>query len=296
MSKLRESLRSRDFALTGELELSPGLGSDELLTQAKTLAEVCDAVQAPDSRHAVPHMSSIAVAAHLLPHGINPILHINCRDRSRIALQSDLLGARSLGATDLLLIRGAELPPGHRPRSTPVHDMTAIDLIATAAGIGEGQVLTGGETIDDAGFYIGGTALAFHPKTSWEPEKLAAKADAGAQFVQLQVCMDVDLLQAYMAKLVEAKLTWRLQVLACVAVLPSADVARRLREVSPSVVIPTPHVKRLEESSDPEQEGILIAAELLRQLADIPGISGANLTTPGDPETIVAAIRESGLR
>ena len=174
--------------------------------------------------------------------------------------------------------------------------MTAIDLIATAAAIGEGQVLTGGERIDDAGFYIGGTALAFHPKTSWEPEKLAAKADAGAQFVQLQVCMDVDLLKAYTAKLVEAKLTWRLQVLACVAVLPSADVARRLREVNPSVVIPRPHVKRLEQASDPEQEGILIAAELLRELAGVPGISGANLTTPGDPATIVAAVRESGLR
>lgn len=296
MSKLREAFRSQDFSLTGELELSPGMTTAELLGQARALADVTDSIQIPDHRHALPHMSNIAVAAHLLQEGMEPTVHFNCRDRNRIAIQSDLLGARSLGVTNFMLLRGAALPPDHRPRSTSVFDMSAVDLLATAAAIGEGQVLTGGRELGDAGFYLGTAATAFHPKESWHPEKLLAKADAGAHFIQLQICIDADLLRAYMAKLIEAKLTWRLQVLVSVPVLPSAEVARKLRELRPETVIPRPYVKRLEQANDPEHEGVLIAAELLSELSGVPGISGANVSTPGDPATVVAAIRESGLR
>lgn len=296
MSNLRAAFRSQDFSLTGELELAPGMSTDDLLSQARALDDVTDAIQIPDHRHALPHMSTIAVAAHLLRNNMEPVVHFNCRDRNRIAIQSDLLGARSLGVKNFLLVRGAELPADHRPRSTSVFDMSAVDLLATATAIGEGQVLTGGKEIGDAGFYLGTAATAFHPKDSWQPEKLLAKADAGAQFIQLQICMDADLLRAYVAKLIEARLTWRLQVLVSIAVLPSADVARKLRELNPATVIPRPLVTRLENASNPEQEGVLIAAELLEELSAIPGISGANLSTPGDPAAIVAAIRESGVR
>ena len=296
MSNLRAAFRSQDFSLTGELELSPGMSTDDLLRQARELSDVTDAIQIPDHQHALPHMSNIAVAAHLLQNDVEPIVHLNCRDRNRIAIQSDLLGARSLGVSNFMLIRGAALPPDHRPRSTSVFDMSAIDLLATATAIGEGQVLTGGREIGDAGFYLGTAATAFHPKDSWQPEKLMAKADAGAHFVQLQICMDVELLRAYMAKLIEAKLTWRLQVLVSIPVLPSAGVARKLRELRPATIIPSTLVKRLEKASDPEQEGVLVAAELLNSLAGVPGISGANVSTPGDPSTCVAAIRESGVR
>lgn len=296
MSNLKAAFQSQDFSLTGELELPPGMSRRELLEQAHILNDVTDSIQVPDHRHALPHMSNIAVAAHLLQNDIEPTVHLNCRDRNRIAIQSDLLGARSLGVKNFMLVRGAALPADHRPRSTSVFDMSAVDLLATATAIGEGRVLTGGQDIGDAEFYLGTAAAAFHPKDSWQPEKLLAKADAGAHFIQLQICMDVDLLRAYMAKLIEAKLTWRLQVMVSVAVLPSADVARKLREVRPQTVIPRPLVKRLEEASDPEREGVLIAAELLNELSEIPGISGANLSAPGEPAAIVEAIRESGLR
>ena len=296
MSNLKAAFRSQDLSLTGELELSPGMSAAELLDQARILDEVTDSIHVPDHRHALPHMSNVAVAAHLLQNDIEPTVQLNCRDRNRIAIQSDLLGARSLGVKNFMLVRGAPLPADHRPRSTSVFDMSAVDLLATAAAIGEGRVLTGGQDIGDAGFYLGTAAAAFHPKDSWQPEKLLAKADAGAHFIQLQICMDVDLLRAYMAKLIEAKLTWRLQVMVSIAVLPSADVARKLREVRPQTVIPRPLVKRLEGASDARREGVLIAAELLKELAEIPGISGANLSAPGDPAAIAEAIRESGLR
>lgn len=274
----------------------PGQNAPAILEQARILAEATDAIQVPDHRHALPHMSNIAVAAHLLQNGMDPVIHMNCRDRNRIAVQSDLLGAQSLGVSNLLLMRGRELPADHRPPSTSVFDLGAIDLIATATAIDNDDALAGGQLPNAPGFYIGTVATVFLPESDWAPEKLLAKADAGAQFVQLQLCFDMRVLREYVQRLVGAKLTWRFQVLAGLAVLPSADAARLLRKNLPDSVIPAATVRRLEKAKDPAAEGVRICAELLQELAEIPGIAGANLLTIGDPASIPAAIRASRLR
>ena len=125
---------------------------------------------------------------------------------------------------------------------------------------------------------------------------LIEKANAGAQFIQMQQCLDMNVLRKYMARLVAAKLMWRFNVLVGVAVFPSADAARKLRKMQPDSLIPSPLVKRLAQAKDPESAGVQICAELLRELAEIPGVSGACVMTPGDPATITAAIEASGLR
>lgn len=296
MRTLREALCSEELTLTAELTLGPRDGPDTVLKQAGTLAELTDAVQVPDHRHGRPHLSNIAVAALLLRDGIDPVVHMSCRDRNRLALQSDLIGARALGVSNLLLSRGSNFPPGHRPVSTGVFDMGAIDFLATAAAIREGDVFPGTAPEGAPELYLGTIATAFPPADSWEPEKLTSKADAGAQFIQLQVCHDTELLTAYLDHIVAAKLTWRFQMLACVAVLPSADAAREFRTLRADSVIPPESVERLDAATDPVAEGVAIAAELLREIARIPGLSGINLVTPGDASLIPAAIRESGLR
>lgn len=296
LKKLREALQSQEFTLTGELSLSPAQNAPAVMEQARILAQATDAIQVPDHRHALPHMSNIAIAAHLLQNGMDPVIHMNCRDRNRIAIQSDLLGAQSLGVSNLLLMRGRELPADHRPRSTGVFDLGAIDLIATAAAIRNEEALAGGQLPDAPDFYIGTVATVFRPGGDWAPEKLLAKADAGAQFVQLQLCFDVDVLREYMQRLVAAKLTWRFQVLVGLAVMPSADAARLLRKNLPDSIIPATSVQRLEKATDPAAEGVRLCAELLQELAEIPGIAGANLLTIGDPASIPAAIAASGLR
>lgn len=296
MKNLSDALRSEEFALTAELALTPQTSAAEVIEQAQLLASNTDAVQIPDHRNARPHMSAIAVAAHLLPRGIDPVLRINCRDANRIAIQSDLLAARSLGVRNLLLLRGAKLPEDHQPSATEVHDLTAIDLVRTAAAIRDGEVFASTEFRDSPDFFLGAVATAFSPKSDWQPEKLMAKADAGAQFVQLQLCMNTDILESYMSRLVEARLTWRFQVLATVAVLPSADAAREFRRFQPDSLIPASLVNRLETANDPQSEGVAIAAEVLNVLKDVPGISGANLITPGDPASISEAIASSGIR
>jgi len=296
LKTLREALRSEELTLTAELSLGPLTSPESIIEQAQTLSAATNAVQIPDHRHARPHLSNIATAALLLQNGIDPIIQMNCRDRNRVALQSDILGAQALGANNLLLLRGSNFPEGHRPKSTGVFDVGAIDLIATAAAIRDSDVFAGTKPASAPDLYLGTIATAFNPADGWEPEKLTSKADAGAQFIQLQLCFDTELLRAYIAKIVASKLTWRFQVLSSLAVLPSAEAARELRRARPDSIIPVSIVQRIEQAEDQEAEGIAIAAEQLQEIADIPGLSGVTLVTPGEPETIVAAIRASGLR
>ena len=296
MKTLREALRSEELTLTAELTINPRHGPEAVVEQAISLAAKTDAVHIPDHRHARPHLSNIAIAALLLQNGIDPVVQMNCRDRNRLALQSDILGARALGANNLLLLRGVNFPADHLPRSTGVFDVGAIDLIATAAAIRDENVFVGSKPEDAPELHIGTVATAFNPDDSWEPEKLAAKADAGAQFIQLQPCLDLDLLREYAARLVASKLTWRLQFLAGLVVLPSAEAARAFRTSRADSIIPADCVKRVEAAADQQVEGVALAAAQLREIGEIPGISGVTLVTPGDPALISAAIAASGLR
>lgn len=296
MKTLREALRSEELALTAELTLDPRTGPEAVVEQARILADTVDAVQIPDHRHSRPHLSNVAVAALLLSNGIDPVIQMNCRDRNRVALQSDIVGARALGASNLLLLRGPNFPEGHRPKSTGVFDVGAIELLTTAAMIRDGDAFPGTAPAGAPDLYLGTVATAFPPSEGWEPEKLTSKADAGAQFIQLQPCLDMDLLRAYVARIVDAKLTWRFQLLAGLVVLPSAEAAREFRKVRSDSIIPPEAVQRLEAAEDPAAEGVAMAAEQLTIIAGMPGLSGVTLVTPGDPALIPAAIRAAGLR
>lgn len=276
--------------------ISPQMHADEIIKQAKALSTWADAVQVPDHRHLRPHISNLVIAAHLLKNDIDPIVHMNCRDRNRIAIQSDLLGAHSLGVSGLLLMRGSELPAGHSSEAKGVYDINAIELINSAVAIREGDVLAGENLPGEPDFFVGTVARVLREVEEWQPEKLSSKLDAGAQFIQLQICMNPVILQNYMSRLVAVKLTWRCRVLASLAVFSSAEEARALRKSIADVMVPREVVQRLEKSKDPEQEGILICAEQLQQVAEIPGIAGATVMAPGDPANIAAAIEASGVR
>ena len=196
----------------------------------------------------------------------------------------------------LLLMSGRRLPSDHRPRATGVYDINAIELIKSAAAIREGDVLAGENLPGEPDFFIGTFARVLRDVDEWQPVTLLSKSNAGAQFIQLQVCMNPKSLQNYMSRLVAAKLTWRCQVLASLAVFSSADEARLLRKTISDVMVPRDVVQRLENSKDPKQEGIQICAEQLQLVTEIPGIAGATVMAPGDPASIAAAIEASGVR
>jgi methylenetetrahydrofolate reductase (NADPH) len=196
-----------------------------------------------------------------------------------------------MGVTSVLLMRGDDLPEDHRPRVKQVFELGGKDLIETARELADDPGVT---SVSD--FCIGTTATVFNPKAGWKPRTLLTKVEAGARFIQTQLCFDVATLRRYMTHLVEAQLTWKAAVIVSLATLPSAMSARWLRENLRGSVVPKRVIRRLELARDPEQEGIVICAELLEKLAEVPGVSGAHLMTPGAVETIPAAILAAGLR
>jgi methylenetetrahydrofolate reductase (NADPH) len=227
----------------------------------------------------------------LLGEGVDPVVHVTGRDRNRIALENDLLGLAVLGTTSILVTRGEELSTAYRPPTKQVFELSGEDLVTTARLMGEDESIPGAP-----GFLIGTAATVFNPKEAWQPRSLQARVDAGAGFIQTQMCFNMKALRRYLARLVEGRLTWRCAVMAGVAVLPDAASARLLKEGLSGAMVPEQVVRRLEQARDPQLEGIKLCAETLQEMREIPGVSGANLMTPGEPATLVEALRMAGLR
>ena len=145
-------------------------------------------------------------------------------------------------------------------------------------------------------FFIGIGAKAFRPAPEWLAESLTARANAGARFVQTQLCFNMDVLRRYMQRLVETRLTWKYSVIVSLTPLPSVATARWLKKNLTDSRIPRSVIARLEQAANPEREGVAICAELMQEVAEIPGVSGVNLMTTGDPELLRDAIKATGLR
>lgn len=284
------TLQQRDFVLTAELGLSREAGETAILEQAEVLGASVDAIQVPDSPNGRVQMTPSAVSAILLQNGYEPLAQLTCRDRNRVALESELLSLGALGVTGLLLLRGDELPDNHRPKIRQVFELGGKDLIEAARALADDPAVPFA-----AEFCIGTVATVFNPRATWQPRSLLARVEAGARFVQTQLCFDVATLRRYMTHLVEAQLTWKTAVIVSAATLPSAVSARWLREHLRGSVVPKKVIRRLEQARDPELEGVKICAELLQEIGEVPGVSGAHLMTPGEVETIPAAIRAAGL-
>jgi methylenetetrahydrofolate reductase (NADPH) len=285
----RDALRTKDFALTAHVNLTEAADAETLVRQAEILRPAIDAVQLTDS--AQMHMSGIAAAAILLQQGMDPIVHMNCRDRNRIALHKDLIGAAALGVTSVLVMRGKTIPDSKKLGVRNVFDLPALEFMAYIQGLKQAEDAS---LIRD--FLIGANAEVFDPEADWTPRNLIRKCDAGANFVQLQICFDMSVARKYMARIVASKLTHQASFIMALAPLPSADVARWVRDNVKGALVPETIIGRLEQASDPEAEGILICAELLQELTTIPGVSGVNLLTLGELEAIPAAIEASGVR
>lgn len=283
MLTFRQALRNKDFTLTAELALDGDADRVAIVEQAQMLASAVDAIQVVDSSPAFASLSPVAVGGILLDAGVDPVLHLNCRDRNRLALRADVLGAAAMGVSSLLLMRGDPIPADVRPKIKSVHDWGTLRLIRFA------------QSLEKADFMIGSTATVFKPDRDWQPEQLTKKIDAGTRFIQTQLCFDADLLRHYMTRLVSEKLVQRASVMVALAPLPSADLAHWLGKNLRGAVMPARLVKRLRQAANPEQEGIDICAELLQEFADIPGVAGANLICLANPEALVEAVRRSGV-
>jgi methylenetetrahydrofolate reductase (NADPH) len=292
---LQAALTAREFCLTAEV--TPPLSCDpaDLLAKVAPLAGLADAVNVTDGASARAHMDAIVAATILLRHGIDPILQLTCRDRNRIALQSQLVGAAASGISNVLILTGDDPKAGDQPDAKPVFDLDSSALMRTAASIRDkGELPHGRKVGGKARFFIGCADVPIDPKPGWAPEALRKKLDAGAQFVQTQFCMDLSLLTRYLDRLRERGIPLRKEVhlLVGVAPLASAKSARWIRDNLFGSVIPDAIIQRLEAAADPRSEGKSICIDILQQLADMPGVSGAHIMAPLNEASIPDVIRE----
>src|SRR5437588_10148823 len=212
--QLEKAIASGRFVITAEITPPVSCNRDELLAKALPLKGLADAVNVTDGAGARAHLGAMAAATILHQSGIEPVLQLTCRDRNRIALQSDLLGAAALGIRNLLVLRGDDPSAGDQPEAKPVFDYDARMLIETAVAIRDrGELPHGRKVTGKAGFFIGAADLPLDPPAGWKPKSLADKIGAGAQFAQTQFCMDIGIARRYMARLAESGLTKKIAIL-----------------------------------------------------------------------------------
>ena len=224
---LQDKLRAKRFVITAEVTPPVTADRNEFLAKALPLKGLADAVNITDGAGARPHLGAVTAAAMLVAVGIEPILQFTCRDRNRIALQSDLLSAAASGVHNLLMLRGDDPSAGDQPGAMPVFDLDPRTLLETARRLRDSGELPSGRKIGGrADFFLGGADNPIDPSPGWQPKGLQAKIDAGAQFVQTQFCMDAGLVRRYMARLAEHGLTGRMSMLIGIAPLRSAKSVR----------------------------------------------------------------------
>jgi len=291
-SALEQRLRAGAFVLTAEVVPPASCDADNLLKKALPLRGLADAVNVTDGAGARAHMGATAAAAILAQHGIEPILQLACRDRNRIALQSELMAAAALGIRNLLLLKGDDPKQGDQPDAKPVFDYDTAALTAVAVMMRDkGELPTGKKVGGKAEFFIAAADVPIDPPAGWEPKSLKAKIAAGCEFVQTQFCMDAGVARRYLARLAEHGV--RVPFLIGISPLRSAKSARWMKERLFGIIIPDATIARLEAAGDPAAEGRRLCVDLMRELATIPGVAGVHIMAPGNEAAIADVIRDA---
>lgn len=290
MKTLRDAIRQKDFIVTADLPLSPTTTAEEIESAAAALRPAVDAVQIIDDREASGHMSSLAAAAIASRAGVDPVLHLTARDRNRIALQAELLGAAALGVTSLVISRGEKLSKKEYLRGKGVFDTNEARFMGMARRISEEAGL-----VSAPGFLLGTYVTVFAPADKWEAKRISESLDTGVNVLYTQPCLNTRLLGLYMKKLVDKKILHRASVIVEVPLLDSRESARDYKKTNPIALIPDATVQRITEADDPAAEGLAACVEVLRETCTIPGIAGVNIRHTGSAGRVVAVIKAAGL-
>ncbi len=291
---LQEKLDAGRFAITVEVTPPVSASRDELLAKALPLKGLADAVNVTDGAGARPHLGAVTAAAILVEQGIEPVLQLTCRDRNRIALQSDLLSAAACGVRNLLMLRGDDPSAGDQPDAKPVFDLDPRQLLETARRLRDaGELPSGRKITGSAPFYLGSADNPIDPPEGWTPKGLAAKYEAGAQFVQTQFCMDSQVVRRYMARLDEQGLGGKLKFLIGIVPLRSAKSARWIKDKLYGAIIPDATIARMEAAADPAAESRAICVDIIRELADIPQVAGVHIMAPNNDAAVPLVIVEA---
>ena len=283
-SNLERVLAEGHFALTAEIGPPRGPDPQAVIDKARSVKGVADAYNVTDNQTAVVRMSSVAASKILVDEGLEPVMQMVCRDRNRIAMQSDLLGAHALGIRNCLCLSGDHQSAGAggklhgHPGAKNVFDIDSIQLLAVLRGLRDDAVQEGGDAIDPAApFFIGAAWTPLGPPEKFRTLRLAKKVEAGADFVQTQAVYDVSRFAAAMKRAEDAGLAERTAILVGIIVPRSASMLRYMDGNVPGIDVPEEMIQRLTSAPDAKEEGVKITLELIEAARDIPGIKGVHL-------------------
>jgi methylenetetrahydrofolate reductase (NADPH) len=294
MSTLETKINAGRFVITAEIVPPLSAAAGKLLAEAQLLEGRVDAINVTDAAAGRTSMSSFAAAAILVSNGHVPILQVTCRDRNRIALAGDLIGAAAQGVQNLLILKGDDPKGGDQPDAKPVFDYESGQLLALARDMRDKGALPSERKIEPPPrFFIGAADVPRRPDANWKAAPLLAKIDAGADFVQTQFCFDLDVARAYIGRLRDEGITDRLAVIIGVGPIRSAKSARWMNENLFGVHVPDATIARLEGAKDQAAEGRAICAELIAGLREIEGVAGAHVMAPAQGPDAIAQVLSS---
>lgn len=296
--RLERVLRSGRFAVTAELAPADTADPQTVYDKALVLGEVADAINVTDAGGAHCHMSSIAVCTLLVQAGYEPIFQVSCRDRNRIAMQGDLLGAAALEIKNVLCLTGDGVQAGDHPEAKPVFDLDSVQLLQTAHIMREhGTFLSGRELEVSPELFLGGAANPFVPPFEMRALRLRKKVQAGADFIQTQYCFDVPRIVSFMQRVRDLGLHEEIFILVGVGPLRSARAAEWIRGNVPGVYIPDSIVERLNKTPKKQQkaEGLQICIEIVEQIRVIEGVAGVHIMAHKQEELVSEIVQRSGL-
>ncbi|HKZ55774.1 MAG TPA: methylenetetrahydrofolate reductase [Anaerolineales bacterium] len=309
-SRLERLLRAGHFAVTAELGPPQNADGETIRKKAQLLRGNADAVNITDNQTAIVRMSSIGAGTIVVQEGLEPIIQMTCRDRNRLAMQSDLLGAYALGMRNVLCLTGDHQSFGNHPTAKNVHDLDSLQLVQMVAGMRDQRQFQCGDEIKgvEPRFFVGAAANPFGDPFEWRPLRLAKKVKAGASFIQTQLIYNVPRFAEFMEKVRELGVHKQVYILAGIGPLKSPGMAKYMRDEVPGLDLPTEFVDRMTlaaEGIDKEdkkaraaawrQEGIKIAVELIQQVRQIEGVAGVHVMAIEWEEAVRPIVEGAGL-
>ena len=293
-SRLEKVLRSGQFAVTAELNPPDSADPEAVYERARVIASACDAMNATDASGAHVHMSSVGMCALLTRAGYETVMQVSCRDRNRIAIQGDLLGASAMGVRNVLCLTGDGVQAGDQPEAKPVFDLDSMTLLRTACILRDKSMFLSGRKIDVAPkLFLGAAENPFAPPYDFRPFRLQKKFEAGADFIQTQYCFDVPRLQQFMAKVRELGVHEKLFILVGVGPVRTAKSAEWMRANVPGVWIPDEIIDRLRKGG--KGEGKRLCVEIIQQIREIKGVAGVHIMAYKQEELVPEIVAEAGL-
>ena len=291
-SLLQQKLLDKVFVYTAETTPPDASNKETLLKNVMPLKGVADAVNVTDSPGAKAHMSSLTAAIILAQNGIDPILQLTVRDRNRLALQGDLIGASALGVNNILCLKGDDPKNGDQPETKIVNDIDSLTLVSTANMMRKEKKLPSGRVIDPSPkLFIGGAEVPTQGKPN--PEKILEKINKGVDFFQTQYVFDAKLLNEYMKVLGDEGILEKTNFIIGLGPFASAKSARWMNENLFGVDVPDQIIKRLEGANDQKVESKKICIELIDNFRNIQGVKGVHLMGHRKEEVISEIIKES---